>query len=317
MTDFEQLDYLENGNELQQKAYRLLKAHQVFEKLADFRPVLTGTIPINIAIATSDLDIICQWTTPLDFKQSLIDHFGTAPNFELRETMINNQETIIASFRIENFELEIFGQPIPTAQQNAYRHLLIEHQILKTKDELFRQQIIALKKSGYKTEPAFAKLLGLEGDAYEALLKYKIFREAISTDIKPIQVVRNSVQENRLSDPSLVSDADCEAFISHRGKGWVCEVNQQIAGFAIADLQGKNIWALFVDPRFENQGIGRQLHQLMLDWYFAQGPTNVWLSTAPGTKAEAFYKKAGWKPTGMQGKEIRFEMSRTDWQKKN
>ncbi|MEE1945949.1 GNAT family N-acetyltransferase [Pedobacter sp. KR3-3] len=146
-----------------------------------------------------------------------------------------------------------------------------------------------------------------------------IFREATTTttDIKPIQMVRNSVKENRLSDPSLVSDADCEEFINRKGKGWVCEINQQIVGFAIADLQAQNIWALFVHPQFENHGIGKQLHQLMLDWYFAQGPIHVWLSTAPGTRAETFYQKAGWKATGMQGKEIRFEMSLTDWKKRN
>jgi len=49
--------------------------------------------------------------------------------------------------------------------------MLIEHKLLSTKGEKFRQDIIDLKNQGYKTEPAFAKLLGLGGDAYEELLK--------------------------------------------------------------------------------------------------------------------------------------------------
>lgn len=142
-----------------------------------------------------------------------------------------------------------------------------------------------------------------------------IFRTATSSDIKQIQRVRNSVRENTLSDPNLVTDVDCEEFINQRGKGWVCEIEQEIVGFAIADLQEQNIWALFVDPSFEKRGIGKQLHQLMLDWYFAQGLPSVWLGTSPQTRAEQFYRKAGWKETGTHGKgEIKFEMSKGDWE---
>ena len=139
-------------------------------------------------------------------------------------------------------------------------------------------------------------------------------REATTRDISQIQLVRNSVKENPLSDPGLVTDADCAAYITERGKGWVCEVNDQIVGFAIADLQDKNIWALFMHPDFEGLGIGRQLHDTMLDWYFDQGKHDLWLSTAPGTRAEGFYRRSGWKENGTYGKgEIRFEMSKYDW----
>jgi len=141
-----------------------------------------------------------------------------------------------------------------------------------------------------------------------------IFREAVTHDIPQIQIVRNSVKENMLSNPALVSDMDCEEFMSVRGKGWVCEIDKTIVGFAIADLQDKNIWALFLHPDFEKKGIGRQLHDTMLDWYFSQGMDHVWLGTAPGTRAESFYRKAGWTATGTHGKgEIKFEMSAETW----
>ncbi len=50
-------------------------------------------------------------------------------------------------------------------------------------------------------------------------------REAKEEDIHQIQVVRNSVKENTLSDPSLVTDKDCEEFLFGKGKGGVCEID--------------------------------------------------------------------------------------------
>lgn len=139
-------------------------------------------------------------------------------------------------------------------------------------------------------------------------------RVAIVADIQQMQRVRNSVVENTLSDPNLVTDKDCEEFITERGKGWVCEVDGQIAGFAIADLKDNNIWALFVLPEFENQGIGRRLHNTMLEWYFSRTTDKVWLGTAPHTRAETFYSRSGWIEVGAHGKgEIKFEMTYEDW----
>jgi GNAT superfamily N-acetyltransferase len=141
-----------------------------------------------------------------------------------------------------------------------------------------------------------------------------IIRIATIADIKQIQIVRNAVKENTLSDPNLVTDEDCAAFMTVRGKGWVCEIDDEIIGFSIVDLKENNIWALFLKPEFEKQGIGKQLHNIMLDWYFNQTRTNVWLGTSPNTRAEKFYRKAGWKEIGMHGKgEIKFEMRYEDW----
>ncbi|HEX7902585.1 MAG TPA: GNAT family N-acetyltransferase [Chitinophagaceae bacterium] len=141
-----------------------------------------------------------------------------------------------------------------------------------------------------------------------------IFREAQVKDIPQIQVIRNSVRENTLSNPALVTDKDCEDYITRRGKGWVCEINDHIVGFAIVDLQENNIWALFLHPDHAGKGIGRRLHDTMLGWYFEQTDKPVWLGTAPDTRAEAFYRKAGWKEIGMHGNEIKFEMTASDWQ---
>ena len=141
-----------------------------------------------------------------------------------------------------------------------------------------------------------------------------IYREATIRDIAQIQFVRNAVKENMLSDPALVPDKDVEEYITKRGKGWVCEVDEKIVGFSIVDLVDKNVWALFVHPDFEAMGVGKKLHQVMMDWYFVQTKEKIWLGTEPKSRAETFYLMQGWKEVGIHGKgEIKFEMDFFTW----
>ncbi len=145
-----------------------------------------------------------------------------------------------------------------------------------------------------------------------------IYREALITDIPQLSKVRLSVKENVLSNPDLVPYEDYAIFLTQLGKGWVCEMDDRMVGFAIVDMKDNNIWALFIDPEYEKKGIGRQLHDTMLDWYFRQTKTAVWLGTAPNSRAENFYSTAGWQEIGLHGKgEIKFEMTAEIWHTQN
>ena len=173
MINFKEIEYLKSGNSRQQEAYKDLKELGIFEKLKNYNSILTGTIPIEIDLPESDLDIICSCKNHREFSKLLSELFKNQNEFNIHSKTYNGMQSTIAKFKTEKFEIEIFGQNKPTEQQNAYRHMLIEYQILKAKGKAFQSEIIKLKEQGIKTEPAFAKLLELEGNPYEKLLNLK------------------------------------------------------------------------------------------------------------------------------------------------
>ncbi len=134
-------------------------------------------------------------------------------------------------------------------------------------------------------------------------------READRRDIDAMHRVRLAVRENRLA--STIAHDDYVRAIETMGRGWVVEAEGRIAGFAVTNARTGNIWALFVDPRWERCGFGRRLHDTMLHWLFSTGADRAWLSTQPGTRAERFYEAAGWRRTGLNDNgEVHFEMRR-------
>ncbi len=170
LVNFTTLDYLEDGNEKQKQIREVLLRNRIFDLLAEFSPVLAGTFPIEIDIPGSDLDILCCFANHDNFSSVLKENFQTQDGFKLLE--MEGKRIVLANFNLEGFPVEIFGQNIPVLLQRAYRHMIVEHRILQEKGEAFRNEIIRLKIAGVKTEPAFAQLLGIEGDPYLGLLEY-------------------------------------------------------------------------------------------------------------------------------------------------
>lgn len=169
MIDFTKIDYLKHGNEKQKKAHEVLTKYQILEKLKDYSPILAGTIPIEIDIEDSDLDIICEVTDFTEFEKTLSEMFSEF-DLKIEKITVNNEQAIVLNFKLEEFPIEIFGQNKPATEQNAYRHMIAEYKVLQEKGNDFKQKIIKLKKQGIKTEPAFGILLNLE-NPYEDLLK--------------------------------------------------------------------------------------------------------------------------------------------------
>lgn len=139
-----------------------------------------------------------------------------------------------------------------------------------------------------------------------------LLREASIPDIPGMHRVRLAVRENRLAPTTRISEADYAPAITDTGRGWVVEVDKVIVAFAVGCKTDGNVWALFVHPDHEGKGYGRQLLARVIEWLWQQNLDRLWLTTGPGTRAEAFYRKAGWRDCGMTEKgELRFELFRT------
>jgi GNAT superfamily N-acetyltransferase len=117
-------------------------------------------------------------------------------------------------------------------------------------------------------------------------------RRAVRADLPRIWEIRYAVRENPLS-PGQVTDADCDWFLDNSGF-WLWEEHGVVCGFSASDTRNGTVWAMFVDPAHEGRGIGRALFEAALIPLREAGYTRATLSTDPGTRAEAFYRRAGW-----------------------
>lgn len=132
-------------------------------------------------------------------------------------------------------------------------------------------------------------------------------RVAKAADVPDMLRVRAAVKENRLVS-RVIGAHEVQEAIQRTGRGWVAEVDGQMAGFAIGNFETGNIWALFLDPPFEGRGLGRALHDTMVNAMLGHGLRRLHLSTESGTRAERFYRRAGWRDIGpAPGGETAFE----------
>ncbi|HEY0132367.1 MAG TPA: GNAT family N-acetyltransferase [Allosphingosinicella sp.] len=122
-------------------------------------------------------------------------------------------------------------------------------------------------------------------------------RAARPADVEAMHALRSRVAENALSDPRHVTPESYFPYLA-QGQAWVAETGRGLAGFAILDVAGASVWALFVAPEAEGKGVGRALHARLIEGAIGHGLTRLSLSTAPRTRAERFYSEAGWTRTG-------------------
>lgn len=124
---FTSITYLQSGNDKQQKVYDVLNKLNIMEDLALYSPVLCGTIPIRIDTLQSDLDIVMEVHNFDVFEQEMRSLYGSYEGFKIKKKKIKNTESIKVNFNFEGFEFELFAQPKPVRNQNAYRHMIVEH----------------------------------------------------------------------------------------------------------------------------------------------------------------------------------------------
>jgi Domain of unknown function (DUF4269) len=148
---------------------------RLLRDLAPFEPTLVGTYPLGLQIDGSDLDIACTCDDLAAFERALrasLAAVAAAASGPIRiERLPLAPEAVVAAFTWEDLAIEIFCQPLPVYEQAGFRHLVVEGRLLAIGGAALRDRVRELKRAGVKTEPAFARVLGLEGDPYAALLE--------------------------------------------------------------------------------------------------------------------------------------------------
>jgi hypothetical protein len=179
VNNWHDLTYLHAGTPRQRAAWEAIHRLGIMERLQAYQPVLAGTIPLDIDVADSDLDVICCASDLDAFDRFVRDAFGRQDGFSQQRCDVNGVPSSVTSFWHGGFAFELFAQPVPADRQNAYRHMVMEARLLALSGEQAREGIRELKRNGMKTEPAFARYFGIPGDdPYQALLEWERYSDA-------------------------------------------------------------------------------------------------------------------------------------------
>ncbi len=168
---YDGIGHLAEGNERQRSEHALLKRLQLMDRLAEFDPILVGTVPIDVDVPGSDLDIICEVRVAERFLEAVRKLFADADvPIECVVRQVEDRERVVVRTHVDGWPIELFGEPLPVKRQNGYRHMIVEARLLERMGREGREAIRSLKAAGMKTEPAFACYLGMnDGDPYVRL----------------------------------------------------------------------------------------------------------------------------------------------------
>ncbi len=134
------------------------------------------------------------------------------------------------------------------------------------------------------------------------------FRDIQISDIPEIFQVRvatwhNEHGQEEMKSRGITHDSVKEILESGSHRGWLCEMDENIVGFAMGDRKNGEIWVVAVLKEYEGKGIGRKLMNLVENWLCNEGWSEIWLTTDPDetTRATGFYRHLGWQDWKVEG----------------
>ena len=139
-------------------------------------------------------------------------------------------------------------------------------------------------------------------------------RAATVSDVSGMFKVRASVGENimtaeELQAAGITPDTIAQA-VRSAPCAWVAVADDEVIGFSMVDLDSACLFALFVLPQHEGQGIGTKLTRACEQALF-QHHSVAWLETARGSRAARLYRHLGWgNEIDIGGGDIRLEKQR-------
>ena len=139
-------------------------------------------------------------------------------------------------------------------------------------------------------------------------------RKAMPEDAADIFDVRCSVRENHMSREELSALGIRPETVGEMIAGGdyivpVALAGGKIVAFAMAQISESYVFALFVHPEHEGQGLGRALMQVVESGLAEHGVVEAWLCTGsePGIRAPGFYRHLGWVDSGiMEDGQLKF-----------
>jgi uncharacterized protein len=147
-----------------------LRELKIFSDFKKFFPLISGTYPLNIQIENSDVDILMQTEDLVGLQNLLQSKYGDLQHYNSAIFKNPNGKALVVTFEFSGFIFEIYAEDKPTVVQSSNLHFILQERILKLANNDFFNKIRDLKKSGIKTEPAFAQVLKMTGDPYLVLL---------------------------------------------------------------------------------------------------------------------------------------------------
>jgi GNAT superfamily N-acetyltransferase len=126
------------------------------------------------------------------------------------------------------------------------------------------------------------------------------FREIIERDVPDLFAVRVATRENALTHEQLaglgIDEGSVLAMLVETHRGWLCEEDGQIVGFAMGNRENGEMWVIALLPQYEGRGIGAELLTRVEEWLWTEGWEEIWLTTDidPTLRAYGFYLRQGW-----------------------
>jgi len=126
-------------------------------------------------------------------------------------------------------------------------------------------------------------------------------REITDSDIPALFAVRVATRENALTREQLammgISEESVAGMLNTTHRGWLCECDSRVVGFAMGNRATGEMWVIAVLPAYEGRGIGGQLLTRVEDWLRSAGWSEIWLTTDvdPALRAYGFYRRRGWR----------------------
>lgn len=154
----------------------------VLRGLDQFDPHVAGTPPLGLDLADSDIDVLCHAPDPVQFTSAIWAGFSKYRDFRAWQ-WVSSERPVVAQFSAEGWKFELFGLPQPVQDQMGWRHFRIEQRLLAMGGMRLRTLVLDERRRGLKTEPAFAAVLNLSGDPYQALLDLDTWSDDALADV--------------------------------------------------------------------------------------------------------------------------------------